>query len=298
MTTITPVFTRYLYEVLQVKYSLALAVRDKHREESLFWAYELYHSGFQDDVWRLIRQVYVSLYEETNPRFKRRLDKYYTEWKQTGDDCLLGTVVGTLAVRSTNDENEKLIILLYKIHRHATVEKYSGCFAGGMQSNLGELCSQEFEKYSGCKAEGMQSNLGELCSQGFSRKYLAKVSLWPIRQDAIRMAENDGLLINDVREAYLGTNWLYYCAGSPVWLERIHEHGGSSDERSGSSDERIGSCDERIGSCDERNRGFVAFKTDDDLEAFYEKWGLEPDEQTMEMHLLHGIYYIKSDDIL
>ena len=96
------------------------------------------------------------------------------------------------------------------------------------------------------------------------RKYLATVSAWHVRQQAKYMAQEfDGLLLKTVREAYLG-DWL--CYSSPVWLERIKGFKGAVKE------------------------GTVAFETEDDFEAFHESWGLEPDEQSMEMHLWHGIY--------
>ena len=200
------------------------------REESIFWAYELYWSGFSDEVWHWIREIYVKYYEETNPRFKRRLDGFYEEWVQTGDHGLLGTAVGTLAMRSRiPDEPERMIILRYSDKRHETV--------GAVKP---------------------------------PRKYLAKVSQWPIRPQAKYMAQEfDGLLLKSVREAYLGMNWLYYC--SPVWLERIKGFKGTAKE------------------------GTVAFETEDDFEAFHETWGLEPDEQSMEMHLWHGIYPVEGE---
>jgi hypothetical protein len=222
-----PVFTRYLYEKLHVKYSLVWSMCERNREESLFWAYELYWSGFEDEVWHWLREIYVKYYEETNPRFKRRLDEFYTEWISSGggDHGLLGTAVGTLAMRSRiPEEPEKMIVLRYSDKRHETV--------GNLKP---------------------------------PRKYLAKVSQWPIRPQAKYMAQEfDGLLLKTVREAYLGVNWLCYCA--PVWLERIKGFKGTVKE------------------------GTVAFETEDDYEAFHETWGLEPDEQSMEMHLWHGIY--------
>lgn len=224
-----PVFTRYLYEKLHVKYSLVWSICERCREESLFWAYELYWSGFADEVWHWLREIYVKYYEETNPRFKRRLDEFYTEWLQSGtggsDHGLLGTAVGTLAMRSRMpEEPEKMIVLRFSDSRHETV--------GALKP---------------------------------ARKYLAKVSQWPIRPQAKYMAQEfDGLLLKTMREAYLGVNWLGYCA--PVWVERLREFRGTVKERT------------------------VAFETEDDFEAFHETWGLEPDEQTMEMHLWHGIY--------
>lgn len=229
-TTIQPVFTRYLYERLHVKYSLQWALVEKKREEALFWAYELYHSGFQDEVWQWISELYERYYEDYNPRFSPQLDRMYLQWKETGDDCILGTVVGTLAIRDTKDlgkgKREKFIVL-YKGDRHKTQEVH--------------------EK---------------------ARNYLKRVTQYKIRQEAKDLAKNICNVSPEmVREAYLGMDWLYYCAGSPVWAFRIREGRGVVDD---------------LGKR-------VAFESDDDLEAFYERWGFEPDEQCAEMHRWHGI---------
>ena len=236
-----PVFTRYLYEFELVKDSLQQSIFEKKREEALFWAYELYHSGFKEEVWEWTCQIYLQYYsiciqptkliysaplgESSNTYryalaslkavlcsslFGKRIMKLYAEWKDTGDSCLLGTVVGTLAMW----DNDKKFIILYKDDRHQTVAITLP-----------------------------------------PRYYLKQVSKYPIR----------GRLTAAEEEAYLGINWLYYCAKTPIWETRIREYRGTILE------------------------GEVAFNTDDDLEAFYDKWGLEPDEQSTEMHHLHGI---------
>jgi hypothetical protein len=236
-----PVFTRYLYERHQVEYSLQCALLAKCREEALYWAYELYHSGEtaqsertnQDDVWHWVRNLYVEFYEETNPRFKKLLDQWYAEWKESRDPCLLGTVVGTLAIRDrprsrdreVEGENTEKFVILYKEDRHQTQEV-----------------------------------------AGKPRNYLRQVSQYPIRKEAIDLANYVlGISPEKVREAYLGPNWVYYCAETPIWASRIQEGRGKVLD------------------------GRVVFESDDDLEAFYERWGLEPDEQCAEMHRWHGI---------
>lgn len=227
-SSIQPVFTRYLYEFYQVEYSLQFALLARCREEALFWAYELYHSGFRSEVWDWVRNLYGEFYEECNPKFKRHLDKFYAEWKETNDPLLIGTVVGTLAIRDTKDlgKSERFVVL-YKDDRHQTQ-----------------------------------------AVQGPPRNYLQQVSQYPIRQEAKDLAKYVlGVLPEKVREAYLGENWLYYCAGTPIWASRIQDGGGIVND---------------LGKR-------VAFKSDDDLEAFYERWGLEPDEQCAEMHRWHGV---------
>lgn len=229
LNSIEPVFTRYLYEFHHVKYSLQWALMEKKREEALYWAYELYHSGFQTEIWYWIRELYVKYYEEHNPRFKANLDRLYLQWKETGDACLLGTAVGTLALRDTQGGGKgERFVILYKEDRHQTQEV-----------------------------------------SGKARYYLKQVTQYPIRPQAKYMAQSfDGLDLSRVREAYLGQNWAYYCAETPIWRQRIQEGRGKIAD----------------------GKSEIAFETDDDLEAFYERWGLEPDEQPLEMHHWHGIY--------
>ena len=113
----TPIFTRYLYEKTQVEESLRDAILERHREESLFWAYELYYSGFKREVWQIVMNVYLQYYAGLNPNIQSKIDKFYMEWQETGNECLLGTVVGTLAIN--NDQ----FIILYKEPRHQTMEE-------------------------------------------------------------------------------------------------------------------------------------------------------------------------------
>ena len=208
---IEPIFTRYLYEKEQVKRSLALAIGEYAREEALFWAFELYHSGFQEEVWALISELYTDV---ENPSFSRFLEN---TWNQTKDACLLGTIVGTMSVR-----NNSRFIILYREDRHATATPHS---------------------------------LGT----GQAYQYLNQVSHYPIR---VEESENSAR----ITDAYLGGNWLYYCRNCPVWKDRITRGGGRA--------------------CNATKT--VLFDSDDALEAFYDEWGLEPDEQSREMHLMHG----------
>jgi hypothetical protein len=64
----------------------------------------------------------------------------------------------------------------------------------------------------------------------------------------------------DIREAYL-KDWLYYSHLSPVWKKRIEENGGAT------------AChDVRM----------IEFTMDDGFENFYENYGYEPDEQSVQ----------------
>ena len=217
----TPTFTRYLYEVDLVKQSLELSLIDKNREESLFWAFELYYSGFQEEIWQFIMRLYETHYQKYHMQFKTRLDSIYAEWKETGNACLLGTVVGTLAVWEVGKVIEKRqFIILYRDTRHITHPVTMP-----------------------------------------TRHYLKQVSQFAIRLYDTNISEN-------IREAYLGKDWLYYCSKTPIWEERIRAFNGIVDDE----------------------KKCVEFADDDSLESFYENWGFEPDEQPVEIHAMHGVF--------
>lgn len=227
-----PIFTRYLYDFVCVKRSLEIALLEGEVQEALFWAYELYHSGFQEDAWAVVRDVYYQHYRELNPWYEKWLNKFYGEWAEppekgkartTERDCLLNSAVHTLAIRSERKPEKYVIICKYD--KHQTEAPFTP-----------------------------------------ARKYLEKVSRFGVRPNAPTETEPD---IKSRREAYLGGNWLYYCRKSPVWLKRILDARGRIDD---------------VNRC-------VAFESDDDLEAFYAVWGLEPDEQCLEMHNWHGVYF-------
>ena len=44
------ILTRYLYPKHNVEYSLVIALFQENREQANFWAYELYFSGFKQQV--------------------------------------------------------------------------------------------------------------------------------------------------------------------------------------------------------------------------------------------------------
>ena len=67
-------FTRYLYEKDEVKLSLLLCILNK-KEEAIFWAYELYYSGFKTELVNLFWTMYYDFYYTSNPSFEKYLLK-------------------------------------------------------------------------------------------------------------------------------------------------------------------------------------------------------------------------------
>jgi hypothetical protein len=65
-------FTRYLYEKDEVKLALIISILNK-KEEAVFWAYELYYSGFVNELAQLFLNIYYDFYASLNPSFEKYL---------------------------------------------------------------------------------------------------------------------------------------------------------------------------------------------------------------------------------
>jgi hypothetical protein len=91
-----------------------------------------------------------------------------------------------------------------------------------------------------------------------TRHYLSTVCKFPIRRQYNTLFETSC----DDYKISLWYHWLYFASKSPVWLDRIEDFGGTID-------------DEKME---------VKFPNDDLIDAFYDNWGLEPDEQSKEIN--------------
>jgi hypothetical protein len=73
------ILTRYLYLKDEVKLALIVSLLTKN-PVSIFWAYELYYSGFELELFELIWQIYFDFYATLNFSFKDYLIKKQKDW--------------------------------------------------------------------------------------------------------------------------------------------------------------------------------------------------------------------------
>lgn len=65
-------FTRYLYEKDEVKLNVIINLLNKN-DDAIYWAYELYYSGFKEELRELIWSIYYDFYAQLNPSFEKYL---------------------------------------------------------------------------------------------------------------------------------------------------------------------------------------------------------------------------------
>jgi hypothetical protein len=56
--------------------ALLIAILKKNKESALWWAYEIYYSGFKELLWRQIMFIYYDYFYVLNPNYKHVLEKY------------------------------------------------------------------------------------------------------------------------------------------------------------------------------------------------------------------------------
>jgi hypothetical protein len=91
--------TRYLYIKDEVMYSLLLSLLDKKDINCvLFWTYELYYSGYEEELFHYIRRIYFDFYALLHPKFYTFIDKQILSWYNTKDDIIVGHIMKNLFI--------------------------------------------------------------------------------------------------------------------------------------------------------------------------------------------------------
>jgi len=128
-------FTRYLYIKDEVHFALLVSILNKS-EKSLFWAYELYYSGFHSELFSFLWKIYFDFYYTLNPGFYKYFIKKQKEWTKAADSLekhkMIGVIVNNLLIRPHNMD----VFLLRYIVNNFEIESDSS-------ENVSELLDQK-----------------------------------------------------------------------------------------------------------------------------------------------------------
>ena len=78
-----PQFTRYLYLKDEVIIALIASFWNKDSDQALYWAYELYYSGFECDLKTGLIRIYYDFYATLNPHMESQLLTKLASWDKT-----------------------------------------------------------------------------------------------------------------------------------------------------------------------------------------------------------------------
>ena len=106
LTNVNPeiTFTRYLYIKDEVKNALIIGILKKESlDKCLFWTYELYYSGFQEELFELIFKIYYDFFATINPQLEQYIIVKYKEWRKNSlNESIPGLIIANLLSRSFN----------------------------------------------------------------------------------------------------------------------------------------------------------------------------------------------------
>jgi len=199
------IFTRYLYNKVEVKQSLFIALLNRKLDESMFWAYELYFSGFTTDVFEYIINVYREIYSLLNPKLVLFIEKMLIEWSDDKTrDWTIGSIITTLINRE------------YDINHFVNIYFGVKCSENKFNRNqkrkfLITLSDNDIDKYR--------------TITGRADKILETACRYPIHKEYNKLFDID-VPTRDVLKNIYYYHWLYYCLDTPVWRNRIFKYKG------------------------------------------------------------------------
>ena len=100
------VFTQYLYIKEEVRIALLVSILNKS-DDAIFWAYELYNSGFKYEFINLIWKIYYDFFATLNPAYEAYLLKKYKELIMYSDrtqERFVSSIIQDLLFRPFNSD--------------------------------------------------------------------------------------------------------------------------------------------------------------------------------------------------
>jgi hypothetical protein len=185
------VFTRYLYNKELVLESLENAILEALYDESLFWAYELYFSGFETETFQKCFAVFHNYYNNYKKleKFFLKKEREWTLSQATGSkkDEILAIFVKNMCMRKRDLNKEEPKREMYVIVDSNQIDPFRTREIKPAWKTLPLVCKYDL-RISGKEDEDVDNHLELLREQ-----------------------------------------WLFHASYSPIWKTRILEHGGEID---------------------------------------------------------------------
>jgi hypothetical protein len=191
-----PIFTRFLYEKIEVTYSLTFAILANQCDEALFWASELYFSGWEHHLLIWLEWIRVEFFRENLG------DCWWNgDWVDIGE-CVRSLCHAAAAAEAAEQANERI----FRICR-------------------GEIAGTHVSIPPSWPKMSMTDTLKRVVCP--PRKYLDLVSKYPIRKEQCRQmgqCTRNYHVVFEPDDYFI--HWLYYASFSRVWRTRIELYGG------------------------------------------------------------------------
>ena len=114
MSTTTLIFTRYLYNYDEVILSgLECLLKHTNIEECYYWFYEIYSSGYVDEIWVILWKIYYDFYAEKNVFLEKKMKQHYRGWKKNKSFKQIMNVLRTMHTLHKKTSGRVFMMRLY-----------------------------------------------------------------------------------------------------------------------------------------------------------------------------------------
>ena len=201
--------TRYLYIKEDVLMSLCISILEKDYDQSLFWASELYFSGYEKITIEYIHAIYTNLFYSNNPKLKKIMDvglQRFDKGIHIAASMLLNLTSNarTFTLQDFIMKNKEPEFIPNAKERETKLYIFSNI--------------DEANKYN--------NDIDDIDP----RFILKKNCIYKVRREWIDVFEccHQDIDINELCKMHRG-NWLYYASYSPIWKNRIEQYHGAID---------------------------------------------------------------------
>ena len=199
------ILTRYLYFKDDVLCSLFFSILNKEKDEALFWAYELYYSGYEEETVEYLEAIYKQCFWVFNPKLEKPIKNWLS--KVTREPLMIAHCVANLC--SPNRKYNLTDFLVHTIPSEIKSDtKESPIIIKSKKEDMEPYNTFDYSN------ETRWDILPLVCAH---RPYFE----W----GKFMNCEHSQYSYNDCKEAQTH-DWLYYASFSPIWQKRILEYGG------------------------------------------------------------------------
>lgn len=228
---INPLFTRYLYVKNDIVWTLFYNIVWGDLDQALFWCYELYYSGFQDEIFEILIFIYNVCYKHVNSsRIALFLENIHSQWKENPThDWLLATYVANIIYRKHDLMG---FIRKYDSYQYERDLEHSDLppireFLKNKKIIYVHYSEQDIDKYKtvlpsnklpvsnilkSVKLYAPRTDGAEHCSQ--------------LRESYLTRYLNMEYSREKIDEMQMNGSWLYYASATPLWEQRIQSYKG------------------------------------------------------------------------
>ena len=272
------ILTRYLHNFDSLVVALIKCISERNEGPAIYFAYELYFSGWENVVWDIVWEYYFLNIALASPEYEFYLKSKEKNWKQSNNYWIIKEVILDLFIRklSVLKENEnyktlnkksvKDLLEIYKdpknnLFNKARMIKYNPRNMKNIDKEI--LILRIIQLKTQVKAKKIEFYID--VSKEEVIQYATRVEYdaqsWKILRDVVKYNPDDYIdsKVNNLPASEFMDNWLFYAKDCPLWKKRLLN------------------CKYKI------YNSKIDFEDEDEEEDFWNKYNLEPDEQPKEI---------------